>query len=294
MGGLFWIMPITAITMLVGVLAIVGTPFFSGWYSKDQIIGQAIGYGLTHKEHLALAVLPLLSAAMTAFYMFRLWFMAFGGPPRDAHIHERAHESPWIMTLPLIVLALFSFGIGWGPQFWTADGSLVGELLKDAQPDAAKLGFEHETHAAHEHHMIAGMAALVAALVGALIAVWVYGLRKVETDSLRSGIRPLHVFLMKKWYFDELYNAIFVVPVVKLAFCIGRFDKRTVAPVDADAADHRIDPSSVDGFLSALGLLTGVLGQRLRTLQSGLIRSYVLVLVLTTVIMFAILSLLGS
>jgi len=294
MGGLFWKMPITAVTMLIGVLAIVGTPFFSGWYSKDQIIGQAIGYGLTHKEHLALAVLPLLSAAMTAFYMFRLWFMAFGGPPRDAHIYEHAHEAPWIMTLPLIVLAIFSFGIGWGPQFWSADGSLVGHVLEEAQPSAAKLEFEHESHSAHEHHMMAGLAALASALLGAAIAVWVYGLRKVDPEALRSRIGPLHVFLMKKWYFDELYNAVFVVPVVKLAYFIGRFDKRTAAPADADAADRRIDPSSVDGFLSALGLLMGVLGQRLRALQTGLIRSYVLVLVLTTVMIFAILSFLAS
>jgi NADH-quinone oxidoreductase subunit L len=293
MGGLFKKMPITAITMLVGVLAIVGTPLFSGWYSKDQIIGQAIGFGLTHQKHMLLAILPLLSATLTAFYMFRLWFLAFTGPPRDAHTYEHAHESPWIMTIPLIVLAIFSLGVAWGPEFWNPEDSLAGHALHKAEP-AAVGDFEHARHAAEEHHVLSGLLALGAAVLGAGVAVWIYGLRKVEPERLRQRFPFLHQFLLMKWYFDELYNAVFVVPIVKLAFLIGRFDKRMAKPEDADEADRRIDPSSVDGVLSALGLLLGVLGQRLRALQTGLIRRYVLVLVLTTVVMYAILSILAS
>ena len=105
MGGLRRKMPVTAFTMLVGVLAISGAPLFSGWYSKDMILAAALGFGLDHQQHILLFVLPLVTAGMTAFYMFRLWFLAFTGKPRDQHVYDHAHESPWVMTLPLVVLA---------------------------------------------------------------------------------------------------------------------------------------------------------------------------------------------
>ena len=125
------------------------------------------------------------------------------------------------------------------------------------------------------------------------MAIWIYALHKLNPESLRAKLAPVHTFLLKKWYFDELYDALFVRPVVKLAFFIGRFDKRTARPEEAEAADRRIDPTSVDGVLSAMGLLLLALGQRLRGFQTGLLRRYILVLVLTTVVMFAILSVLS-
>ena len=293
MGGLRKKMPITAYTFLIGVLAIAGTPFFSGWYSKDQVIGQALGFGMTHKEHILLAVLPLLTAGLTAFYMFRLWFMAFAGQPRDAHVYEHAKESPWVMLVPLIVLATFSLGVGWGKEFWSADGSFVGHLLHEAEPASVHHDFEQATHYAHEHHQMAGILALAAALLGAGGALWIYGLRKFDPEIFRAKFAPIHTFLVAKWYFDELYEALFVTPIVNLAFFVGRFDKFTALPEDAEAADRRVSPGSVDGIISAIGLLLFALGLRLRAVQSGLLRRYVLVLVLTTVVMFAILSVLA-
>lgn len=293
MGGLRKKMPITAFTFLIGVLAIAGTPFFSGWYSKDQVIGQALAFGVTHKEHILLAALPLLTAGLTAFYMFRLWFMAFAGQPRDAHVYEHAKESPGVMLVPLIVLAVFSLGVGWGKEFWNADASFVGHLLHEAEPATVHQDFATETHYAHEHHQMAGLLALAAALIGAAGAIWIYGLGKFNPETLRARFAPLHSFLMAKWYFDELYDALFVTPIVKLAFFIGRFDKFTAKPENAEAADRQVHPGSVDGFISAIGLLLFAFGQRLRGVQSGLLRRYVLVLVLTTVVMFAILSILA-
>ena len=192
---------------------------------------------------------------------------------------------------------MFSLGIGWGPEFWSAEGSTLGRVLEQAEPASVKLDFQEELHSVHEHHgALAGLLALGKRPFWACCGCRL-GLR-LTADSirraLRSGLPPIHAFLMKKWYFDELYDAILVIPVVKLAFFIGRFDKRTSRPEDAEAADRRIDPSSVDGLLSAIGLLMGVLGQRLRAMQTGLIRRYVLVLVLTTVVMFAILSFLAT
>ena len=85
------------------MLAIAGTPLFSGWYSKDAIMVQALGFAMVHKQHFLLFLLPLVTAGLTAFYMFRMWFMTFTGKPRDHHVYEHAHESPWLMTVPLIV-----------------------------------------------------------------------------------------------------------------------------------------------------------------------------------------------
>jgi NADH-quinone oxidoreductase subunit L len=219
--------------------------------------------------------------------------LAFTGKPRDAHTYEHAHESPLVMTIPLMVLALFSLGVGWGPEFWKADGSLLGQMLAKAEPAFLHHAFLKEIHAAHEHHLLVGLLALGAAVVGAGAAIGIYALNYYDADKLRSRLLPVHTFLMMKWYFDELYDALFVRPVVALAFFIGRFDKRTAPPEQAEEADRRVDPSSVDGVLSAIGLLMYALGQRLRAVQSGLIRRYVLVLVLTTVVMLALLSVLA-
>src|SRR5262249_39825947 len=108
---------ITALTMLVGVLAIAGAPLFSGFYSKDAILAQSIGFVSVHPEHALLFILPLLTAGMTAFYMFRMWFLTFTGRPPDHHVHEHAQESPWLMTVPLVVLAFFSVTVAWGLPF---------------------------------------------------------------------------------------------------------------------------------------------------------------------------------
>src|SRR5437899_1548175 len=92
MGGLYPKMKTTALTMLVGCLAIAGIPLFSGWYSKDAVLAQALGFSSVHTQHLLLFLLPLVTAGITAFYMFRMWFMTFAGEPRDHHVHEHAQE----------------------------------------------------------------------------------------------------------------------------------------------------------------------------------------------------------
>ena len=134
MGGLFPKMKITALTMLVGVLAISGMPLFSGWYSKDAILAQAFGYVYVHPGHVLLFLLPLVTAGITTFYMFRMWFLTFAGKPRDQHVYEHAHESPWLMTVPLIVLAVFSVCVAWGRQPWNPEESYLAEQIGESQP----------------------------------------------------------------------------------------------------------------------------------------------------------------
>ena len=113
MGGLRKKMPITAYTMLVGVIAIAGLSVpgviaFSGYHSKDAIVATALAFIQANPAHFLLFLLPLLTAGITAFYMFRLWFFTFAGDPRDQHVYDHAHESPWIMTVPLLILAPFA------------------------------------------------------------------------------------------------------------------------------------------------------------------------------------------
>src|SRR5208282_4557071 len=128
-------------TMLAGLLSIAGVPLFSGWYSKDAILAQAIGYVTIHPQHLLLFVLPLLTAGITTFYMFRMWLMTFTGKPRDQHVYEHAHESPWLMTVPLIVLAVFSVFVAWGLPPWLAQESALEHHLHHSQPLSVQADF---------------------------------------------------------------------------------------------------------------------------------------------------------
>ena len=282
MGGLRRRMPVTAITMLVGVLAISGTPLFSGWYSKDLILSNAMGFGLHHREHIALFILPLVTAGMTAFYMFRLWFLAFAGTPRDLGA-EHAHESPWVMTLPLVVLAVLSVCVAWGWPLWDPHASYLAHLLEEGRPGMAHgLAVEDETH-------LAGWLALVAAAAGVGLAVLMYGTQKIDPAAVRARAGALYGFLREKWHFDELYDVLFVRPAVALGYGTARFDKRPVPAENAEAADRTVNVSSLDGVLNAVGLGTLSLGRALRPVQSGLIRGYVTVLLLAAVALVGVL-----
>jgi NADH-quinone oxidoreductase subunit L len=280
MGGLRQRMPLTAYTMLVGVLAISGTPFFSGWYSKDQILSNAMGFALDDTQHMVLFIVPLVTAGMTAFYMFRLWFLAFAGAPRS-HAAEHAQESPAVMTLPLVVLAVFSACVAWGWPLWEPHASYLGHLLERARPESAR-GLAFEDHAA-------GWLALIAAGAGVGLAVLMYGVRRIDPAALKTKAAAVYAFLREKWHFDEFYDTVFVRPAVALGYGTARFDKRAAPPDQADVADRTVSVSSLDGVLNALGLGTLSLGGRLRGTQSGLIRRYVTVLMLVAVALFALL-----
>ncbi|HJZ92469.1 MAG TPA: NADH-quinone oxidoreductase subunit L [Gemmataceae bacterium] len=282
MGGLRHRMPVTAYTMLIGVLAISGTPFFSGWYSKDMILSNALGFALHDTEHMALCILPLVTAGMTAFYMFRLWYLAFAGEPRS-HAAEEAHESPWVMTLPLVVLAIFSVCVAWGWPLWDPHASYLGHLLEKARPGPAHgLAPDDTTHSA-------GWLALLAAAAGFGLATLMYGVRKFDPAVVKAKAGAAYAFLREKWHFDELYDALFVRPAVALGYGTARFDKRAAPPDEAEIADQSVNVSSLDGVLNALGLGTAILGRKLREAQSGLIRRYVTVLMLVAVALFALL-----
>lgn len=289
MGGLRRKMPITAWTMFVGVLAIAGMPLFSGWYSKDQIFVATLGYVQVHSSHWLLFVLLVLTTGLTSFYMFRLWFLVFCGQPRDAELAAHAHESPPVMTVPLLLLALASVVVAWDFAEWRLldpEASSLGAMLHEAEPPCVAQEFASEAHATHEVHTLAGMLALVAAVLGGLLAAAIYLFGWFDRNQLSETFNAEGEFFANRWYIDALYDRLFTRPTVGLAKLIARRDK----PAEDSEG---VDLATVDGVVAAPARSLYLTGLRLRAVQSGQIRRYVLLLVLTVLGLYAILTLAG-
>ncbi|QEL17034.1 NADH-quinone oxidoreductase subunit L [Limnoglobus roseus] len=271
MGGLRRKMPVTAYTMFVGVLAIAGMPLLSGWYSKELILSHVIGSAAADGvARPLLTFLPFLTAGLTSYYMFRLWFLAFAGEPRDRHLFEHAHESPAVMTLPLLVLAAFSVGVAWGWPVWSVESSQLAKVLHHAQPPVLDVKY-HAIHGkAEEHHLLTTALALGVAAFGFAVAI-----ARHRAGTLLTPPRPavLAQVLRKKFYFDELYAAAFTQPTVELAKLSAAADKRPdVRPFNL---------RSLDGVLNAIADSLVALGTVVRRLQTGQLRTYILALGLT-------------
>ncbi len=409
MGGLLKKMPYTALTMLVGCLAIAGAGIplvigFSGYYSKDAILAQLLSF-TNVSGHSILFYAAAGGAAITAFYMFRLWYLTFAGTPRDKHIYDHAHESPPVMYLPLVVLATLAICVAWpirwvlcfvplaaaavlllsalrgeehghgeahsghegghgdghaghgsdhghshahghshghghesahgaagahaGPAGlpWIAVGilaavALVGallplgparglsleQLLEQARPAAPQVAGQVWTSVVHpdEHlshapaiHTAAGLVAFATALGGFLLATVFYGWRLISADDVARVYGPVYRFLINKWYFDELYQLVFVRPVMFLSQQIANLDKLGIDRlIDGTAQcvlaisrlDELIDRTLVDGTVNRLAGVTYRFGLALRAVQSGSLRTYVLAIAIGTVVLFVLLS----
>jgi NADH:ubiquinone oxidoreductase subunit 5 (subunit L)/multisubunit Na+/H+ antiporter MnhA subunit len=309
MGGLLKKMPFTGYTMLIGCLAIIGTgiPFvggFSGYYSKDSIIAQTLSFKNENPLHAILFYAAAGGASITAFYMFRLWFMTFIGKPRDHHVYDHAHESPKVMYVPLIILAAFAFAVGW--PLWG-----MTDLLEQARPSGTLEtatgalvwpGVVHPgEHLSHEQtiHVSATWIAFSTALAGFMMATAIYAWRLLNPAEMQKQFSPIFKFLWHKWYFDELYNIIFVQPVMFIARRISDFDRHVIDRIVNGSAlavrgvaniDDKIDRYFVDGAVNWLAKITFATGISLRQLQTGRLRQYVMFIVIGTVGLFILLS----
>jgi NADH-quinone oxidoreductase subunit L len=313
MGGLYSRMKITALTMLVGCLAIAGTPFFSGYYSKDAILAQALGYAVMYREHLLLFLLPLVTAGLTTFYMFRMWFMTFTGKPRDEHVYEHARESPWVMTVPLLALAFFSVVAAWGWPPWEPEQSWLENQIHHSEPNSvladfggvARYGELFDEHGgvvgmAHTHHETAGLLALGAALLGFVLAYLIYYRRVLDPAEAAEQMPGAHRFLTRKWLFDEVYSAIVVRPGLVVARWCRWFDTQVIDGIIDNLGRFTVwfsrregwaDLRIVDGLVNVVGRVCYRSGYLLRRVQTGYLRSYVLFLVLAAVGIWVILYL---
>ncbi len=294
MGGLIKKMPITALTMLVGVIAICGLAIpgtalaFSGYHSKDAILATALAHWYLNPIHFLLYFVPLVTAGITAFYMFRLWFYTFWGEPRDKELYDHVHESPWVMTGPLLVLAFFAafcaFGGEEGPLYMTILGSEPAGV-GHGQTLAGLMGISLPGHHnVHEVHGQAGMWALIVAFSGAILAYLVYGAKLVEPAEIKRQFAGLHRFLVEKWQFDELYDAAFVRPPHVVGRWITVFDRGVLdgilhwlaaSCVKISSWDRWFDERAVDGLVNVVGTRTFNIGTSLRAVQTGKLSSYI-------------------
>jgi NADH-quinone oxidoreductase subunit L len=256
MGGLRQKLPVTYITFLIGCLAIAGIPPLSGFFSKDAILLGAFGHNKI------LYAIGVLTAAMTAFYMFRLLFITFFGAFRgDEEQRPHVHESPAAMTIPLVILAVLSVigGFVGVPEVFMHGGEKLAAYLKDVVPVT-------ESHMAHGTELsLMGLTTAIAVI--AILLAWMrYRRYRDEQPS------PLSRLLEHKWYVDELYNAIIVKPVNRLGVFADRFLER----------------SGIDAAVNGVGRLVSYGSRQLRWLQSGQVGSYVLLMVISMVLFFVL------
>jgi NADH-quinone oxidoreductase subunit L len=322
MGGLRKKMPWTAYTMLVGCLAISGAGLpllgiglsdfgLSGFYSKDSILAQAYLFGHHNGSWMILFWLAAGGAVVTAFYMFRLWYMTFAGEPKNEHVYEHAHESPRVMYGPLVVLAVMAVIAGWALPLGKLGTLGVTNLLEQARPagcgeemagglfwPSLAVPSEHLSHAPAIHVPVS-LIAFFAALTGFVLATLFYGLQVLDAEKVRRLASPVYRFLRAKWYFDELYGWLFIRPVLALSIAAAQIDRKLIDGL-ADGLgrlirvgavlDDFIDRYLVDGAVNLLAALTFGLGLRLRALQTGRLRQYVMFIVVGTVALFILVT----
>ncbi len=308
MGGLLKKMPITGLTMLVGVIAIAGLSIpgtqiaFSGFFSKDAIVATSLTFFKENPSHFLLFVLPLITAGLTAFYMFRLWFYTFLGKPRDQHVYDHCHESPWVMTGPLIVLSLLAafcaVGGEGGKLFLMLDESRpagVHETL--AYTGVVNVTLPGHTAVASNHHQ-AGNLATIAAFLGTLIAFAIYGIGLIKPEEIKKSLAGIHGYLTHKWYFDEIYDVMFVRPAHAIAHFCTAIDRVVFdgvlhwlcrAAVAVARWDRIFDERVVDGLVNLTGSVTYSVGRSFRKLQTGNLRQYVMFIALSVLLLSVIL-----
>jgi NADH-quinone oxidoreductase subunit L len=264
MGGLRNKMPWTFGTFLVGVLALSGVPLFSGFFSKDEILHDAFVYGSP-----LLWVVGVATASLTAFYSFRLLFVAFYGKPRmDKKTEKQIHESAPVIVVPLVILAVFAaiggyIGLPEGLGLPNAIDDFLHPVFADVQLAAT------ESSALLEWGLI-GVSILMAA-IGFFAAYWIYIRNWGLAARMTKGAQWLYDIVYNKYYVDEAYTEAIVKPLSTLG----------------DMLDESVEQRGIDAVVNGVGQLTGLAGEGLRRLQSGLVRNYALGIMIGAVVVIA-------
>jgi NADH-quinone oxidoreductase subunit L len=255
MGGLRKKIPVTFWTMSAGVFAIAGIPPLAAFFSKDEILYQTFLWDNPLAK--LLWFVGLLTAALTSFYMFRLWFKTFFGAPRFDEHHVHVHESPWIMTLPLGILAVLSVIGGWVGVPLAFGGH--NEFEHFLEPVFSPTGHiaEHVTSRAAEP--ILAVVSVLTALFGLYLA-YVFYVRKPGTAAtLARRFAPVYSLLDHKYWVDEIYGRLIIAPLLAISRLV---------------LNGLVDGGIVNGIPSGLAATTRGTGSIVRRMQSGNIRSY--------------------
>lgn len=268
MGGLHRKMKITSITMLIGALSISGLPPLSGFWSKDEVLASVLEAGEVNAIFLLLWLMGIITAFMTAFYMFRLWFMTFAGEEGEASRH--AHESPGVMTVSLSILAIFAFGSGFALFIGTGFGD--------------RIFFGHPHHAG-TYELLAEIfgdpftyLSIALAIAGVLLAYLLYCRRSISPEIFVSspGAKRMYKLLLDRYGFTAGYNAFAEKIVYGFAKVVDYFDRK-----------------GIDGVVNGIAKCIIGAGQRLRRIQSGNVQSYATAIVTGITILLVILYLAG-
>lgn len=276
MGGLRKYMPWTFATFLIGSLSLAGIWPLAGFWSKDEIVHYAWEY------QPALFWLAIITVFMTAFYMFRAVFMTFGGEYRggeaghgghaahsshsshgshDAHnSHSRPHESPLVMLFPMVILAIFAIGSGW--TFWNGG---VSEFLGGHGVGFVSILDPMESPLP--------LISLAVALAGIFLAYAIYSAKWISAEKIGQAFAPIYTLLSRKYYFDELYERVFVIRIL----VEGLFKQIQL-----------FDTYIVDGIVNGAGKLTVAAGGVLRRLQTGQLQGYGVAFIIGVLIIMAV------
>lgn len=265
MGGLSKYMPITHLTLWAGSLALIGVPPFAGFFSKDEVIAATFHAAQEHGHWIPFVML-LLGVFFTSFYVFRMMFLTFGGTYRGSRTHH-PHESPPVMTIPLIILALFSVG-----------GGIFMNTVLNLLPETGE----------HAPAYLVITLSLILAGLGFLLAYLAYVTQRISPYALQRKYPALSSALVHKYYFDELYDAVIVRPGMALAALSGRFDRLVIDAffnlvgyfaVGVSFFSGFTDKYIVDGIVNLIAYITGFFGMVTRRLQTGNAQTYAALIV---------------
>ncbi len=306
MGGLRKQMPITFATFLLATVALAGVPLTSGFLSKDAILAGALGFGgFAYPQHFLLPLMGFGAAFLTAYYMFRLVFVTFYGEPADERV-SHAHESPRVMTIPLVVLSTLSLwffyslnpiGEGWfhalvhePTQVAQMDGHHASSPDEVPRTDGVAMAAGSHDDPAHRAHYPAMALSIVLASSGIFLAYRrYYGNQKAMMEHEAKLIETSWLFraLHNKWYFDEMYGASFIRGTLVIRSVLSWFDTWIIdGLVNMTAYFTRaiawlkglIDEKVVDGLVNLLADTIIEAGGQLRRVQTGRIQTYVILL----------------
>ncbi|MBI5492029.1 MAG: NADH-quinone oxidoreductase subunit L [Deltaproteobacteria bacterium] len=302
MGGLHRHLKTTSITFTIGALAIAGIPPLSGFWSKDEILWEAFSKG-----HLVIWAVGLLTAFMTAFYMFRQVFLTFSGECRaDEHTKHHIHESPAIMTVPLMILAFLAIvgGVVGIPFF--EGGSKLHHFLSPvlSHGSHAAAAVEGAGEAVAEAHSSLEFILMGVSVGAGVLGIFLAGLMYFPplksfapsfwtAENMAGTFSPLHKLLYNKYYVDEIYDAVIVNPIKRLCGWCLSFDLGVIDGIVNSAAwitrfiswvSHKFDIYVVDGLVNSMATLVNFNSSIWRRMQTGYLQNYAFIFVLGVLI----------
>jgi NADH-quinone oxidoreductase subunit L len=294
MGGLWGKIPNTAKTFAVATLAIAGIFPFAGFFSKDEILGQAFD------RFFLLWIVGFITAGLTAFYMSRLFFLTFVGYCRaDEHVEKHIHESPRAMTVPLMILAGFSLIGGWigWPEALGGENRFerfLDPILTGVQPETGTVKITHHALAKEISLMLAS---IFIAGAGIWLAYEFYRTKRFAPELVARKWPKLYQLLLHKYYVDEIYDAAVVERTKDLGTALGRFDAGVIDGVGVDGAGWLARSSStlsmwwdkwiIDGLLNLGAKLMQLFSYPVRLLQTGMFSSYAMLILVGLVVLLA-------